>query len=166
VLAFAKATAGKPALAEASAGEPASQAAAGKTVTFKPFKLKTLEEKMADVLGKATLVVFFFPSCPYCNAAFPHVQKLYDTYKDKGLAIVWVNVLPEEQKQIAPWRAKHGYTVPILLGTRSTPNDYKVTTTPTHFLLDAHGQVLSKKEGFRPGDEKLLEREIENALAR
>lgn len=146
-----------------------AEASADEARNFKPFKLKSLdgvEQKLADVLGKATLVVFFFPSCPYCNAAFPDVQKLYDLYKDQGLSVVWINVLPEEQKQIAGWRAKHGYTVPILLGTRSTPNDYKVTATPTHFLLDARGQVLSKKEGFTRGDEKRLEREIQNALER
>src|SRR5215203_998323 len=90
--------------------------------SFRAFKLKSLdgvEQKLADVLGsKATLVVFFFPSCPYCNAAFPHVQKMYDTYKGQGLSMVWINVLPEEQKLIADWRAKHSYTVPVLLGTR------------------------------------------------
>ena len=60
------------------------------------------------MLGKATLVVFFFPTCPYCSAAFPKVQKLYDTYRDQGLTMVWINVVPDEQKQIAPWLAKHG----------------------------------------------------------
>jgi peroxiredoxin len=137
--------------------------------TFKSFKLKTLEgteQKLADVLGrKATLVVFFFPSCPYCNAAFPEVQKIHDTYKTQGLSMVWINVLPEEQKLIAAWRTQHGYTVPVLLGTRGTPNDYKVMTTPTHFLLDARGQVLSKKEGYKAGDEKALAAEIQRALA-
>jgi thiol-disulfide isomerase/thioredoxin len=137
--------------------------------SFRAFKLKSLdgvEQKLSDVLGaKATLVVFFFPSCPYCNAAFPHVQKLYDSYKAQGLSMVWINVLPEEQKLIAAWREQHGYTVPVLLGSRSTPNDYKVMMTPTHYLLDARGQVLSKKAGFTAGDEQLLEAEIRKALA-
>ena len=49
--------------------------------TFKPFKkLKGLDgsqQSLSDVLGtKATLVVFFFPTCPYCNAAFPEVPVL------------------------------------------------------------------------------------------
>ena len=146
-----------------------SSAAAFAAESFRAFTLKSLdgvEQNLSDVLGaKATLVVFFFPSCPYCNAAFPHVQKLYDTYKAQGLSMVWVNVLPEEQKLIAAWREKHGYTVPVLLGRRSTPNDYKVMMTPTHYLLDARGQVLSKKAGFTAGDEQLLEAEIRKALA-
>ena len=133
---------------------------AAKAEPFRNFKLKTLdglEKRLPDVLGsKATLVVFFFPSCPYCNAAFPHVQKLYDANKDKGLSMVWINVVPEEQKQIAPWLQKHGYTAPVLLGHRGTPNEYTVTMTPTHYLLDGKGQVVSKKDGYKAGDELAL----------
>ena len=135
---------------------------------LRSFKLKTLdgvEKTLPDVLGKATLVVFFFPTCPYCNAAFPNVQTLYDKYRDRGLSMVWINVLPDEQKLIAAWREKHGYTVPVLLGTRSTPNDYKVRMTPTHYLLDGRGEILSKQDGFTPGDETRLEQQIQKALA-
>jgi cytochrome oxidase Cu insertion factor (SCO1/SenC/PrrC family) len=135
---------------------------------LKSFKLKTLdgvEKTLPGVLGKATLVVFFFPTCPYCNAAFPKVQKLYDTYRGQGLSVVWINVVPDERKLIPEWLAKHGYTVPVLLGGRSTPNDYKVRMTPTHYLLDARGEILSKQDGFNPGDEVRLEQEIRKALA-
>ena len=103
--------------------------------SFKPFKLKTLEgspRSLPDVLGKITVVVFFFPTCQYCNAAFPEVQKIYDAYKDRGLSMVWINVVPEEEPLIAGWRATHGYSVPVLLGGRSVQNDYKLVMTPTH----------------------------------
>ena len=147
--------------------------AVGQPVTaaesFKPFKkLKTLDgsqQSLSDVLGsKATLVVFFFPTCPYCNAAFPEVQKIYDRYRGQGLSMVWINVLTDEEKLIAPWRTQHGYTVPVLLGNRSVANDYKLRTTPTHFLLDAKGAVLSTHAGYSAGDEKTLERDIQQAL--
>ena len=133
------------------------------------FKLKTLdgvEKTLPDVLGsKATLVVFFFPTCPYCNAAFPKVQKLYDSYREQGLSMVWINVVPDERKLIAAWREQHGYTVPVLLGSQSTPREYGVRMTPTHYLLDARGEILSKQDGFNPGDEVRLEQQIQKALA-
>ena len=139
--------------------------------SFKPFKkLKTLDgsqQSLGDVLGKkATLVGFFFPTCPYCNAAFPEVQKIYDRYKSEGLSMVWINVLPDEEKLIAPWRTQHGYTAPVLLGNRSVANDYKLRMTPTHFLLDAKGALLSTHAGYTAGDEKTLERDIQLALGR
>jgi peroxiredoxin len=148
----------------AAVAMPDRAAAAG---SFKPFKLKTLEgsqRSLPDVLGKATVVIFFFPSCQYCNAAFPEVQKLYDAYKNRGLSMVWINVVPDEEPLIANWMATHGYTVPVLLGGRAVQNDYKLVMTPTHYLLDSRGKVLSKHAGYTAGDEKALERDIQQAL--
>ncbi len=137
---------------------------------FKSFKLNTLEgdeRSLAQVLGsKATLVAFFFPTCQYCNAAFPLVQKIYDANKDRGLAMVWINVIPDEQRLIADWRASHGYTATILLGSRSIAEDYDLRMTPTHVLLDAKGKVLWKHAGYKPGDEKDIERQVQQALSK
>jgi peroxiredoxin len=149
-------------LAVVSTGQPASA-----DESFRPFKLKTLEgtqRTLSDVLGKATVVVFFFPTCKYCNAAFPEIQKIYDGYKDRGLSMVWINIVPEESALVKNWQATHGYTVPILLGGKSVQNDYKLTETPTHYLLDARGKIVSKHSGYQAGDEKVLEREIQQAL--
>ena len=144
--------------------------AAAAAEPFKPFKLKTLdgqEKTLTDVLGsKATLVFFFFPTCVYCNQAFPEVQKLYDTYKDKGLSIVWINAVPSEQRLIAAWRTKHGYTVPVLVGAsiRMIERDYTIKLTPTHYLLDGAGNIVARHDGYKPGDEKAIEEHIITAL--
>lgn len=82
-----------------------------------------------------------------------------------GLSMVSINVVPQEERLIADWRTNHGYTVPILLGGRSVQSDYKLTMTPTHYLFDSQGKVLSRHAGYKPGDEKNLEREIQQALA-
>jgi thiol-disulfide isomerase/thioredoxin len=136
---------------------------------FKPFRLKTLDgesKTLEDVSGKATLVSFFFPSCKYCNAALPAVQKLADRYKDQGLAAVWINVLPEEDKKIAEWQAKNQFRVLTLRGASqaSLQRDYKLKVTPTHYLLDASGKVLFTHAGYTAGDEKELEARIRKAL--
>jgi hypothetical protein len=41
---------------------------------------------------------------------------------------------------------------------------YNLRMTPTHYLLDAKGQVLSSHAGYKAGDEKELERSIQKAL--
>ena len=135
--------------------------------TFKPFKLKTPEGKsqtLADVAGKATLVIFFSPTCSYCNASAPLINRLHDANKERGLSIVWVNVVPEEEKLIASWRDKHGHAMPILLGGRSIQNDYRLSMTPTYYLIDASRTVLWKHSGFKAEDETVLEQAIQKAL--
>ena len=155
-----------------TAGAASASAAPAVSVVgtnFKPFKLKTpdgVQKTLPDMLGKTTLVVFFYPTCPFCNVAAPDIQKIADTYKVQGLSVVYINILPEEAKLIKGWQTTHGYTSPVLTGgsTASIQNDYDVTSTPTHYLLDAKGKVLAKHSGFQPGDEKQLELEIKSAL--
>ena len=135
--------------------------------TFKAFKLKTPEgtqQALSDVMGKATLVIFFSPTCNYCSASAPLIQKLHETHKDRGLSIVWVNVIPEEDRLIASWRDKHGHTMPILLGGRSVQNDYRLSMTPTYYLIDAVRTVLWKHAGFKEGDGAALEKAVRDAL--
>jgi peroxiredoxin len=160
------------------AGEPrssgstaaAAPAAAAIGTAFKPFTLKTIDgdrRTLADVRGsKATLVVFFYPRCPYCNAEAPAIQKLADTYHSQGLSVVYINILPEQDKLVRAWQVDHRYTSPVLVGasTQSIERDYQVTATPMNYLLDATGKVLAWHRGFQPGDEKALEEDVKLAI--
>ena len=137
---------------------------------FKPFALKTLEgagKTLPDVLGKATLVVFFYPTCAFCNVAAPEIQRLHDIYGAQGLSVVYINAYPDEEQLIPEWLKEHRYTVPVLVGAKlsDVQRDYGVESTPTHYLLDARGVVLSRHSGYQAGDSVALEQEIKKALA-
>lgn len=138
---------------------------------FKPFSLKTPDgstKTLRDMAGTATLVGFFFPSCVYCNAAVPSLQNIYDKYKGQGLSVVWINIVPGENKKIAAWLAKHQFGIPVLIGASqaSLQRDYKVKMTPTHYLLDAHGDVVYVHAGYEKGDEVELEQKIQQTLGK
>jgi peroxiredoxin len=137
--------------------------------SFKPFKLKTLEgnqKSLEDYLGKATLVTFFFPTCGYCNAEFPHIQRFLTEYKDQGLSMVAINIMPDQTSLVADWQAKHQFTFPVLTGKKmeALAEDYDLKATPTNYLLDSKGNVLLKQAGYKAGDEKILEGKIREAL--
>jgi thiol-disulfide isomerase/thioredoxin len=137
--------------------------------SFKPFALKTPEgaaRSLRDYLARATLVTFYFPTCGYCNAEFPHLQRLYDKYRDRGFTMVSINIMPEQDSQVPEWRAKHQYTFPVLIGAKleALENTYDIRATPTNFLLDSKGKVLLKQTGYKPGDENTLEQKIREAL--
>ena len=137
--------------------------------SFKPFALKTLDgspKTLRDYLNKATLVTFFFPTCGYCNGEFPHLQMLYDKYKDQGFNLVSINIMPEQNSMIADWQSSHHYTFPVLIGAKleALQRDYDIRATPTHFLLDPKGKVILKQTGYKAGDEKALEESIEKAM--
>jgi thiol-disulfide isomerase/thioredoxin len=135
--------------------------------TFKSFKLKALdgsERTLADFKNRATLIVFFHPTCQYCLAALPKIQTIADDYKDRGLSVVWINVLPEENRLLKEWQAEHRVTAPILAATSSVQRNYRLTMTPTHVLIDSQATVLWKHAGYREGDESQIESEIVKAL--
>jgi thiol-disulfide isomerase/thioredoxin len=136
---------------------------------FKPFTLKSLDgnpKVLKDFLNKATLVTFFFPTCGYCNEEFPHLQKIYDKYKGQGLSIVTINIVPDQISLIEEWKERHQYTFPVLVGAslEYLQREYSLRMTPTHFLLDAQGNVILKQNGYVVGDEKILEDKIQKAL--
>ena len=137
--------------------------------SFKAFNLKSLDgsnKTLQDFANKVTVVSFFFPKCPYCNIDLPEEQKIYDKYKDKGLSMVWINILPEQEKLVAPWLDEHHFNVPVLLGKSldSLAKDYRVKATPTNYLLGEKGEVIYYQTGYKPGDEKSLEAKIAAAL--
>ncbi len=137
---------------------------------FKPFALRTLNgehKALRDFLNRATLVTFFFPTCSYCNGEMPSLQKLYETYRDRGFSMVAINIVSEQDSMVAGWQATHHYTFPVLVGAKLGPlqKSYDIRTTPTHFLLDAKGEVILKQTGYKGGDEKVLEQHIEKALS-
>lgn len=157
---------GSHGMATTAASNAVSQMASD---NFKPFSLRTLDGKkktLQDFSNKLTLVSFFFPRCPYCNAELPEIQKLYDRYKDKGLSAVWINILPEETNLIAGWQMAKNLTVPVLIGASqdSLQKDYRIESTPSTYLLDENGRVVYHAEGYKPGDERILESKIAGTL--
>jgi hypothetical protein len=112
------------------------------------------------------MVVFFFPTCKFCNAAFPAVQRMYDAYKEQGLSMVWINAVPQEDRLVKGWQAKHGYTVPVLVGASmaTLQRDYDLVMTPTLYLLNPQGEVLFRHAGYQPEDEQTIEQEIKKAI--
>jgi thiol-disulfide isomerase/thioredoxin len=161
-----------PAASSLSVGTPV-MAAAASTIdpdSFKPFNnLKTLDGKkktLKDVSAKVTVVNFFYPRCPYCQLELPEMQKLYDKYKDKGLSVVWINILPEEVPLIAGWQFAKNFTVPVLIGgsQASLQKDYRVEATPTTYVLGEKGEVLFYEGGYTPSDEKKVEAKVAAAL--
>jgi thiol-disulfide isomerase/thioredoxin len=63
----------------------------GVKVTFPQFPasahLYGPKIKASDLKGKVVFFEYWGINCPPCIASFPHLVKLYDQYKSKGLVI-------------------------------------------------------------------------------
>ncbi len=148
---------------------PATPPTVAAGAAFPNFRLKNLEGKtvtLKDYSSKATLLSFFYPRCPFCNIELPEIQKIYDRYKERGLSAVWINILPEEEKLVAGWLAAKNLSVPVAVGgaQAALQRDYGIESTPVSFLLDENGRILFRADGYKAGDETVLEEKIAAAL--
>jgi peroxiredoxin/outer membrane lipoprotein-sorting protein len=111
---------------------------------------------------KAVLVNFWFYGCGPCREEFPHLQKIYDELKDKGLELVAVN-RGDSADVINRYVEANKFSFPILMGGRdpahSVDKAYGVTDYPTNYLIGPDGTVLWRGDGFR-------EESLRRALAR
>jgi peroxiredoxin len=104
------------------------------------FNLKTLDGKTLaseDLRGHYAVVSFMTTWCPFCNAAAPHLQKLFETYRDRGVRVMIVDI-DEKAKLVKAFAAKHGLNCPILMDAGG-----KVTTLyapPKEFIPDLERQ--------------------------
>ncbi len=106
-------------------GGPAPEVSAGRWFNTDGFKI-------ADHQDKIVVVEFWATWCPPCRKAIPHLQKLHDTYKDKGVFLV--SLTNEPAATIEEFNKKANMT--WIVGAESNSGSaYGVSGIPAAFLV-------------------------------
>ena len=82
------------------------------------FTLNSLENdtiKLKDYKGKFVVLHIATTWCPFCNAEAPHLEKLYQDYKDKNVAVLLMDVKEPKELIEEKLKKKYNLTFPILL---------------------------------------------------
>jgi thiol-disulfide isomerase/thioredoxin len=121
---------------------------------------------LSDYRGRVVLINFWYPSCGPCRGEFPTLQRVLDKYKDRGFAILSLNVLPEERDFVMPYLAKNGFTFrPLETNTDWAEKTYGARGYPTNLLVDADGRIIFQPGIIRsPREERSFELQIEALL--
>ncbi len=101
---------------------------------------------------KYTLVMFWSSWCEHCKGEAPEVKASYDQWSAKGFEIIGVSI----DRSKMPWEAaikERGFTFPNVCGMKEyqspVAKDYRITKTPTFFLLDSNKKIVLKPKGIR-----------------
>ena len=101
---------------------------------------------LADLRGKVVLIDFWTFSCVNCVRTLPHLQVLYNDYKNDGFVIIGVHS-PEFDFEKVPANVaaavtRLGVTWPVAIDSRmATWNAYRNQFWPAEYLLDQQGRV-------------------------
>lgn len=106
----------------------------------KKHSLKDLEK------AKAVAVVFTCNSCPVAQAYEDRLIKLTNDYKDKGVAVIAINVNKDASNSLEAMKQrseKKGMPYAYLFDpSQQIARDFGATCTPHAFLLDGHRKIV------------------------
>jgi peroxiredoxin len=129
------------------------------------FSLKTLDGKqfsLKSALAQGPVVLAFFKvSCPTCQYAFPFFERLFQSYKNKG--VTFMGVSQNDAKDTAAFAREFGVTFPILLDdTAKYPvsNAYGLTNVPTVFWIAQDGDIEIASIGWVKNDYEAIGRRL------
>ncbi len=117
-------------------------------------KAHTIEGKEWSVkanLGKNIIIVFWSSYCPPCIREFPHIQKLYDKYKDdESVEIVSYSLdLSLDLEALKPYVKDKGIAYPVLVDSYPIDSEenfakkFEVFGAPSFWFIDKTGTILA-----------------------
>jgi thiol-disulfide isomerase/thioredoxin len=132
--------------------------------------------KLADLHGQVVLLDFWAPWCGPCRVTFPRLQKLHESYKDKGLVILGVTNFfgRAEGRELTrtqelaylrtfkkTFRLPYGFAV---ADTEDNDRNYAVGSIPMTFLIDRRGVVRFISTGSSDEESAALGKMIKNLI--
>ncbi len=126
-------------------GDPAPKLQTGKWVQGEPVK--------DFAKGKGYLVEFWATWCGPCRVSIPHLNEIYNQYKDKGLIVIGQDCWENDQSLVAPFVAKMGdqMTYRVALDDKEGNDKGRMADTwmaaagrggiPSAFLVDTTGLI-------------------------
>jgi len=107
------------------------------------FKLPNLAGKevaLEDFRGQRVLLVYWSPSCGFCDMIAPDLARLYPDLRKQGVELVLL--AHGEADANVKFAEEHGLRCPILLlKDREVPPIFRTEGTPVAYLLDAEGRT-------------------------
>ena len=116
------------------------------------FRIQRFDGGTLDLMetckaNEYTLIMFWASWCHKCEQEAPYLGPIYAKYNFKGLEIVGIS-LDQQRDSWGKGIEEKGMTWPQVsqLQAWNSPvvKDYKVTATPTYFLLDKEGKIVLK----------------------
>lgn len=111
--------------------------------------------RLADYEGRVLLVTFWFPGCSPCRQELPYLGSLARNLAPRGLKVVTINGVPEENGDVATVLRNYGFPLDGLLAPYKewAEEEHGVVAYPSNFVVSPDGKIIAGPEpgGFIGG---------------
>lgn len=108
------------------------------------FSLPSLNGKkisLSDYKGRPVIINFWASWCVPCVTEMPLIEKIYSTWKEKGLAVLAIN-LKEDEDVAKKFMEEKGYSFTTLLDESGETSDkFQVFGLPSTYFIDSDGVI-------------------------
>ena len=128
----------------AAKADPAPKANPGPKANLAPeiqvaYWLNSDPLTLAALRGKIVVLEFWATWCPPCLTTIPHLARMYDAYKDKG--VVFISLTNEPSQKVEPFVKRMKMPYPVGGGS-PTGRVYRVRGIPHAFIIAPSGEVV------------------------
>jgi peroxiredoxin len=135
------------------------------------FTLQDIEGKTiraSEYLGKSPILIDFWATwCNPCKQELPHLEAIYQKYKDKGLIFMAISEdSPRSISKVKPYVKSKGFTalIPLDPDGQALRKFFGENTLPYTVLIDKSGKIVRSFMGYVPGQEADIEKIVAQML--
>ena len=123
---------------------------------------KNLRKFMSQPERYPMVLSFFATWCKPCMKELPHLENVYQAYKDEQVKFFLVDITEatrnnpgfEDSPKAGPFLAKKGITIPILYDNRGVAKErYGAKTLPRLFVIDKFQTIREVRKGFHEDED-------------
>jgi thiol-disulfide isomerase/thioredoxin len=123
----------------------------GRSVSLSQFK------------GKVVLVDFWATWCAPCRQMLPHIQKMYEDYKDKGLEVMAISA--ESSAKVTGFQSENKFDFPAYTDEgKEANNAFSITGLPTTIVIGKDGKVVYSTMGMDTNTPDEIQTAVTKAL--
>ena len=139
--------------------------------TVRNFELRDLDNNnrsFNDLMGEnLTLLDFWATWCSPCKKAIPELNKIYKSYKNRGVEIIGINGDgPRSISKVKPFAKALQIKYPVLIDMNSElKSDLNLVSFPSLVIVNSEGKVIWVHEGYTSGDDEIIRVALEKYLS-
>jgi cytochrome c biogenesis protein CcmG/thiol:disulfide interchange protein DsbE len=127
---------------------PAPTSTAGLAPDFTVIMLDGRTVRLRDLAGKPVVVHFWGTWCYWCKKESPILDKIYQTYRSKGVEFVPISVGDTQQKVVDYLKDNRLHWTSALDPRGAIAAQYKIRGYPSTVLVDRSGRIYKTHVGM------------------